>query len=154
MRYECIDGCDRTGDNAFHSRKSRTMHQGSCPHVKALNKAIDNQLDACERPSKRPRLDNLVPDLADNPDLCNTNNSLPTPIPVPVALLVADVRPPPPLTRSRARRLNTSFREQHDTLPEGPPPLPRPKPAPGTSREAAQSRRQRQAFATEPDLFG
>ncbi|QRV80198.1 hypothetical protein RhiJN_08213 [Ceratobasidium sp. AG-Ba] len=162
MLYDCVDGCDRTGANAFHSRKSRTMHQITCQHVRALNAALDEQLSTHKPslpPSKRRRIDNTVsePGVSESAEQIvsiDTSDLLSTPLPVISSASQTTNLPIPPLTRSRARRLNTAFREHHDALPEAPAPLPPPEPVQSALPFAPHARRRRQPFATEPDVFG
>ncbi|QRV90230.1 hypothetical protein RhiJN_18248 [Ceratobasidium sp. AG-Ba] len=159
MLYDCVDGCDRTGTNGFPTRKRRSMHQSTCHFVKALDEAPGELLNMDRvslPPSKRRRIDTSGSELMNESEQYNTNDE-PAPALIPAVSTLQPappIQPPAPLTRSRTRRLNTAFREQHDALPEGPSPLPPPELFPGTSRVAPQSHRRRQPFATEPDIFG
>ncbi|KAG9082741.1 hypothetical protein FS749_006609 [Ceratobasidium sp. UAMH 11750] len=157
MFFDCVDGCNRIGAKAFHSRRGRTMHQTTCEHVRALDQAVDEQLNAhalSPPPSKRRRIDDSLPEPVDDPVL-SPNAADPPTASVPVVIQPLPVNRSRPLTRSRVHHLNTAFREQHDAIPDGPPPLlPLPEPVQGTSRNVTHTRRRRLPFATESDLFG
>ncbi|KAG9091928.1 hypothetical protein FRC06_000323 [Ceratobasidium sp. 370] len=63
------------------------MHQTTCRHVRALDQAINEQLDAHEHslpPSKRRRVDDSPSEPMDEPDLP------PAPVPAPIQPLRAN----------------------------------------------------------------
>ncbi|KAG8700404.1 hypothetical protein FRC08_004728 [Ceratobasidium sp. 394] len=161
--YECVPGCNYIGP-PFLSRRSLSTHQRACEAAKAhrdritaLSAAADLAEDI-EPPAKRLRI--AEPDTEDNIALARPLSPGPTPTSPssPVSRPVRVQPPPPRLTRAQARRLDSTFRSEHDAVPEAPAPLPAlPTDNLGSSRlPAATTRpsRVRDPFRTEPDIFG